>query len=777
MSRCAPALLVVALALLTACAPTDPKGREAAVEDRTAAAPAAAATPGFVGAGVCGQCHQDEHRDWQGSHHDLAMQDASPASVLGDFDQARFEYAGITSVFHRRDGRYFVTTDGADGKLADFEIRYAFGVQPLQQYLIALPGGRLQALGIAWDSRPASRGGQRWFHLYPGQSVTAGHPLHWTGRNQNWNFMCAECHSTGLDKGYDAHSDSYRTRWAEMDVACEACHGAGQAHVEWAHRDDRDADARRGFGVTFHERKDVHWRPMPQAGHAQRSEPRRTRLEIDRCGRCHGRANLLGDTVHGASLLDSHRPALLDPDMYWPDGQMRGEVFTWGSFLQSRMQAAGVTCSDCHQPHSLQLRASGNALCAQCHTPQRYDDASHSHHAAGSAGSRCIACHMPVTTFMQVDDRHDHAFRIPRPDLSLGLGVPNACNSCHDDRTAEWAASTLRAWFPGPPDRRRDFAPALHAAVAGTAGLRGEVSRVIADAGQPAIVRASAVRALIAWLTPDTLPQVLDALRDSDPLVRMAAAEAMAQVTPALQASRLAGLLKDPVRAVRIEAAASLAGAGERLLGAEQRADFGKALDEYIASLHFNADRPDVLVNLGNLQRRRGDTQAAAAAYRRALDLDAGFVAASINLADLERARGDEDSARAILRAGLERTPDAAELHHALGLAQVRQGRREEAEVLLEKAAELDPDTARYSHVLAVALHDWGRPDQAREVLTQSLQRHPRDRELLTTLAIYQLQAGDLRAARSLVTRLLELDPDSASVRELAAHLGMQLQG
>ena len=726
---------------------------------------------------VCAQCHQAEHRDWQGTHHDLAMQDAAPASVLGDFDQARLEYAGITSEFHRRDGRYFVTTDGADGKLAEFEILYTFGVEPLQQYLIALPGGRLQALGIAWDSRPASRGGQRWFHLYPEQSVTAGHPLHWTGRNQNWNFMCAECHSTGLDKGYDAGDDSYQTRWAEPDVACEACHGPGQAHVEWARRDDRDADASRGLSVTFHERKDVRWHPMPDVGHAVRSAPRRTRLEIDSCGRCHGRASLLGDTVHGPSLLDSHRPALLDPDQYWPDGQMRGEVFTWGSFLQSRMQGAGVTCSDCHQPHSLKLRAPGNALCAQCHTSARYDQPGHSHHAADSVGSRCVSCHMPVTTFMQIDDRHDHGFRVPRPDLSLSLGVPNACNACHDDHTAEWAASTLRAWFPDSADRPHDFAPALQAAASGAPGLRKNLSQVISDAAQPAIVRASAVRALTPWLTPTTLPQVLDGLRDPDPLLRMAAAEAMAQVEPALQASHLTVLLKDPVRAVRIEAAASLAGAGERLLDTGQRADFGTALDETIASLQFNADRPDALVNLGNLHRRRGDAAAATAAWRQALDLDAGFVAARINLADLERERGAEDSARAILQAGLQRTPDAAELHHALGLARVRQGRLQEAEALLEKAAQLDPDTARYSHVLAIALHDWGRPQQARDILSRSLQRHPRDRDLLSTLAIYQLQAGDRHAARSLVHRLRELDPDSAVVRELGEQPGMQMRG
>jgi predicted CXXCH cytochrome family protein len=769
-------VLPAVLALLAAGARAAPPAIDAPGATPADAAVAAPATEAaYVGAQACGECHRKEYRAWQDSHHAVAMQAAGARSVLGNFDHATFDYAGVATVFHRRDDKYSVTTDGPDGTPGEFGIRYTFGVAPLQQYLIALPGGRLQAFGVAWDSRPRAQGGQRWFHLYPGQSLKAGNPLHWTGRNQNWNFMCAGCHSTGVVKAYDAARDSYRTRWAELDVACEACHGPGRTHVAWARSGNRGAaEAAPGDGLAVHfdERDGVTWLPVPGAGHPKRSLPRTTRIEIDACGRCHARGTRLGDTARGPSLLDSHRPALLTPDQYWPDGQMRGEVFTWGSFLQSRMQAAGVTCSDCHEPHSLKLRASGNALCAQCHPAARYDRPAHTHHARDTPAGRCVTCHMPVTTFMQIDDRHDHSFRIPRPDRSIRLGVPNACNGCHRDRNPEWAAGTLRAWFPKTPTPTPDFADALDEAVTGAPGAREDLTRVIGNSAQPAIVRASAIEALAPWLTPANLPALVDAVRDPDPLVRMAAAGALARVDPSTQARDLGALLDDPVLAVRIEAATALAGAGERLLDAKRRSAFDAALGEAVASLRFNADRPDANVNLGNLYRRRGDSDAAATAYRRASSLDPRFVAAYVNLADLQREQGAESAARSTLRSGLERVPDSAELEHALGLALVREGRRDPALALLKQAADGDPATARYSQVLAVALHDWGRPKEACERLEGSLQRHPRDRDLLTTLAIYRLEAGERKAAQPLVRRLLELDPASPAARQLAARAG-----
>lgn len=762
-------LALAALALLAACSGAGPEPARAPDTATPASAPALAGGGEHVGRAVCGSCHPAQLAAWQGSHHDLSMQPADADSVLGDFDGARFEYAGITSVFSRRGGRYFVRTDGPDGKLADFEIRYTFGHHPLQQYLIELPGGRLQAFGIAWDSRPKAVGGQRWFHLYPDRQLGAGDPLHWTGQNQNWNFMCAECHSTGLVKNYDAASNTYATRWAEIDVSCEACHGPGQAHVRWANQPPaaQVAAPDKALAVTFDERRGVHWQAQPETGNSLRSRPRTTRIEIDACGRCHGRASrLVGGAAHGGSLLDTHRPALLDPDQYWPDGQMRGEVFNWGPFLQSRMQGAGVTCSDCHEPHALQLRAAGNALCAQCHLSQHYEQAAHTHHAAGSAGSRCVACHLPTTTFMQVDVRHDHGFRVPRPDLSQRLGTPNACNACHDEHDAAWAAEQIVRWFPDSRHRQDSFADVLQAAREGHAGAAGKLVRLAADDGEPAIVRATALREMATSPNAAAIRQAEASLKDADPLVRMAAVEVLGQTEPRQRAALLGDALADPVQGIRMDAAAALAGPAEAALDPRQTTDFQHALAEYTAALELNADRADAVVSHGELVLHRGDPAAAARQFRRALELDPEHVPARLGLAAAERARGDEAAAAAALERGVERMPQSAELQHALGLAWVRAGRRDDAIARLARAAELAPDVPRYAYVLGVALHDQGKRERACEVLEHAVQRHANDRELLNVLALYEFEAGRRDRARELAKRLVELDPDDAGARQ-----------
>jgi len=776
MARALWLLLPVALSMLVACA-GDPSAELSSANSPEAAGmsertPRLAAAEGHVGAAVCAQCHTVEHRDWQGSHHALAMQEAGPDSVLGDFDRARFHYAGVTSEFVERDGAYFVVTDGPTGELDEFQIAYTFGVEPLQQYLIELPGGRLQALGIAWDSRPAAEGGQRWFHLYPDQEIGADHPLHWTARNQNWNHMCADCHSTAVVKGYDPDNDTYDSTWSEINVACEACHGPGREHLEWA-RAGASPETGAGLAVAFQERRGIAWLPDADSGTARRSQPGQAPVEIDTCGRCHGRASrLLGDTVHGGNLLDTHRPALLDPDQYHPDGQMLAEVFNWGPFKQSRMAQAGVTCSDCHQPHSLEFRLPGNALCAQCHQPDRFDHPDHTGHPVDSAGGQCSACHMPRVTFMEIDRRHDHAFRIPRPDLSMAYGVPNACTDCHADRDDQWARDRLLEWFPDGSDTSMDFAHALHAASVGAPGLVERLEHVIVHPEQPAIVRASAIRALTPWLRPAQADLPMQALAAAQPLLRMTAVESLAGADSDRRRAQTIPMLTDPVRAVRIEAAAALAGAPEQALSPEQRIPFQAALDEYIAALQFNADRPEANVALGNLHAQRGLHDAAQSAYGRALQLEPATVSAWINLAELQRSRAAETDVAAILRQGLERLPDSAELHHALGLSLVRQQRLPDAVAALERAAELAPNEPRFGHVLAVALHQLGQSRQARRWLERVLERHPYHRESLSTLALYHGHAGDRVMARTLANRLAELEPDSDTVARLRQWLG-----
>jgi len=392
----------------------------AAEKSRTPSIAVPAETATYVGRTACVACHAEQDRLWQGSHHALAMQEANAATVLGNFNDTTFEYAGIESRFSTREGRFFVTTDGPDGQLHDYEVAYTFGVDPLQQYLIAFPNGRLQALSIAWDTRPKAAGGQRWFHLYPNERITHTDPLHWTGMYQNWNYMCAECHSTDLQRGYDAQLNRYQTRWSEMNVSCEACHGPGSQHLAWA-RDPRAVagQGNNGLVVRFNERTTAAWTIGPHTGNAMRNPPRETDVELQACARCHSRRSFIwSEYRHDRPLLDSYLLQTLSEGLYYPDGQILDEVYEYGSFLQSKMYRAGVTCGDCHNPHSGKLRAEGNALCAACHLPSKYDTAAHHHHQPDSAGAACVACHMPISTYMVVDPRHDHSFRPPRPDLS-----------------------------------------------------------------------------------------------------------------------------------------------------------------------------------------------------------------------------------------------------------------------------------------------------------------------------------------------------------------------
>ena len=739
-----------------------------------AAAAASVAEPRHVGGAVCAECHPKEKVAWQGSDHDLAMQVADQKSVLGDFAGAKFRYAGTTSTFSRRDGRYFVNTDGPDGKLHDYEVKYAFGVHPLQQYLIEMPGGRMQALSIAWDSRPKGQGGQRWFHLYPGQNIKAGDWLHWTSGGQNWNFTCAECHSTNLRKNFDAASGTYRTTWSELNVACEACHGPGSNHVTWARKgaDWRAFDANKGLALALDERRGVTWLPVAESGNAKRSVPRQGAREIEMCARCHGRASRLSDDyVHGKPPLDTHRLVRLDDGLYWNDGQMRDEVYNWGSFVQSEMYAQGVTCSDCHDPHSLQLRKPGNLVCAQCHQPAKYDTAKHTHHADGTPGAACASCHMPTTTYMIVDPRHDHSMRIPRPDLTVRIGTPNACGTCHAKQSAQWAADAIRQWTGKPPESFQHFAEALHAGSTGAPGARGALLTLMDDKSQPALARASAIDRLAHYLTPVATDAISRALNDPDAVVRLAAVEALGGADMATRQRYLPRMLDDTVRAVRIEAARALAGAPEQSLPASQRDVYAKVLAEYIAVQTYNADRPEGRMNLGNLYAQRHDVGGAIEEYRKAIAIDPTFAAAYANLADLYRAGGVDAEAEKTLREGIARNPREAVLHHALGLTLIRQKRGAEGLQELRTASQLAPTSGRYAYVYAVALNSGGRAAEAITVLNAARVRQPYDRDILSGLAYFNAQAGKRDVALGYVRQLRELDPDSADVAQMARQI------
>ena len=740
---------------------------------RAAVSAAPAAAPAYVGAASCGGCHATETAAWKTSHHALAMQHATPETVLGDFNDTKFVHGNVTSTFFRRDGKFFVNTDGPDGTMQDFEVKFTFGVKPLQQYLLELPGGRLQALSVAWDTRAKADGGQHWFHMYPDEAIPHDDPLHWTGPQQNWNFMCAECHSTHLERGFDEATDTYKTTYSDINVACESCHGPGSTHEAWAkHETGWEAMANKGLPVALDERNGVTWELDPKTGNSTRSTPRTTTREIETCALCHSRRGpIWADIVAGAPIGDSHRVALLDDGLYFPDGQIHDEVYEYGSFLQSRMFHAGVTCSDCHDPHSLQLRAEGSGVCLQCHSADRYATAEHHHHPIGSAGAECASCHMPQRTYMVVDPRRDHSFRIPRPDRSVALGTPNACNQCHTDKTPAWAAEQVKAWYPTANPGFQTFAEALEDGNIGAPGARDHLFAVALDTSVPAIARASALERLDRLPSQAAVAQLKGLTTDPDPLVRRAAASAYVAAPPTARGDLFA-LLDDPVRDVRLEAARMLADLPADGLTADQRARRDRGAEEYIASQRSNADRPEAHHNIAVIDVALGRYDDAEAELKKAIAVDPNFLPAAVTLADLYRGMGRDAEGEPILKAAIARQPDAPSGHFAYGLWLVRAGRHEEALAELKLAAMSGGADPRIAYVYAIALSDMGKPGDAIQMLRASLQRHPNDAETLLALAGFEKDAGMIDEARRHAARLAELEPDAPAVQALLLQLG-----
>jgi predicted CXXCH cytochrome family protein len=742
----------------------------------TTAKSATLATAAFVGSEGCAGCHEAQAKRWRTSQHALAMDHATDKSVLGDFSGATFEYYGVRSRFFRKDGKFLVETDGPDGKLDVFEIKYTFGIDPLQQYLIELPGGRLQALSLAWDARTKAKGGQRWFHLYPNEEIRHDDILHWTKLNQNWNFMCAECHSTGVRKNYDAAHDRFATTWTEISVGCEACHGPGSRHVRWAQEqkswwpfgkaNDRDM----GLLVRFGERDGVTWHRDPMTGQPERSvAPAVLRKEVETCGLCHARGGEFSeDWVPGHWLSDTHTVSLLSRGLYQVDGQMHDEVYNYGSFKQSRMFAAGVTCSDCHDPHGAKLRASGDGVCLQCHA-ETYAAATHHHHEAASPALSCASCHMPSRIYMIIDPRHDHSFRIPRPDLSTKLHTSNACNDCHADKSTEWAASAIERWHGSKREGFQHYAEAFDAAWTDKTDAAAQLAKVAEDSDTPAFVRASALSELASRISPANVDLARAGLADPDPLVRIAALNMLENV-PAAQIWQLVSpLLSDPVRGVRIGAAFLLAGAPPTSIPVTDRERFEQASAEFIAAQRFNADRPEARAMLGSFDMKRGLLTEAESEYKAALALSPQYTPAATNLADLYRQLNRDSDGEQVLRAAIATSAGDASLHHALGLALVRQKRYDEALAELGKAAEQDPGQPRFAYVYAVALHSAGRPVEALTVLKNVLVRRPDDQNTLMAIVSFSRDAGDFDTAlvyAQQLARLTPTDPNLSGVIE-----------
>ncbi|HDS1775563.1 TPA: tetratricopeptide repeat protein [Pseudomonas putida] len=723
------------------------------------------ASEGYVATATCLGCHVTQAKAWKDSDHGWAMRDATEANVLGNFKDARFDEAGVTARFFRRQGGFFVNTEGEDGQPADFQILYTFGHYPLQQYLVALPRGRLQALTIAWDSRAKGEGGQRWFSLYPGQRFAPDDPLHWTGRYQNWNGMCADCHSTRLMKHYDDRQDSFASTWKEQNVGCQSCHGPGKAHVDWA---NKTKPAEQAYASAKDIGLAVDYKALGSQG------------MVEQCAFCHSRRQTLGvGQLPGHPQLDQSLPATLRRGLYHADGQIDGEVYEYGSFTQSKMYNAGVGCTDCHNPHTTKVKIEGNGLCLQCHNgnppvarfatlqAKDYDTPAHHHHVAGSPGAQCVSCHMPTKTYMVVDPRRDHSLRIPRPDLAGKVDSPDACTACHKDQQPAWAAKAIEQWF-GKPQRPVLFGEAFQAVRDGQGIPLSLLNTVLADKTKPTIVRATAAEQM-ADLGPQALISLGWALKDPSPLVRAYATSGFSSVPPEQRLKPLLPLLEDPSLAVRDEAVRALADVPKAQLPAQSIEVFSAALADYEARLRGNADLPGGRLNLAVLLSRQGRQQEAMEQYRQALHLDPYFVPARVNLANLATAEHQLDEAEKVLRAGLAldkmSAPDHGNLAYMLALLLVERRQPEEAVGLMETAAVALPGNARIRYNQGLLLSRMNRRDEALVALRRGLEQAPDNADLLYSLIYLHALAGERREAYAYVQRMRKAAPDDSRLQ------------
>jgi tetratricopeptide (TPR) repeat protein len=706
----------------------------------------------FVGRAECIDCHIAAYESWLGSHHDDAMDHANEQTVRGDFNDSVFTHNGVMSRFYRRENRFFVETEGADGEMAEFEVQYTFGVEPLQQYLVPFPGGRLQALSIAWDTEQ-----ERWFQLYEGEDIPPGDWLHWTRNGQNWNGMCAECHSTNLRKNFDAESNVFDTQWSEIDVSCEACHGPGSVHVDWAQVDPMGRPDIDDYGLTV-----------------RTSDIDNVKL-VELCAACHSRRREIGDYAHGQSATyESVVPTLLVQGTYHPDGQILEEDYVWGSFVQSKMYANGVRCDDCHDVHSLELHKQGNDLCLQCHLDETYDSYEHHFHqkeveGEPSEGALCVKCHMPEQVYMGVDWRADHSIRVPRPDLSLEIETPNACgqSGCHDDQTIEWSVDAYTKWYG--TTRKPHFGTVFAAARAGAAEAEDELHDIIENDLYPVIVRATALGELRAFPGERTNRVLRQALNDNEAMIRVTAIEGFAGQPPELLAEPLGPLLFDPAHGVRIAVAAILANVGREHLKPHERPALEEALAEYIAATESSLDFAASGMNLANLYAGRGEHDRAEHYYRMALDVDDLFFPAKQNLAVLLSQRGHNEEAERLLREILDAYPEQHDTAYSLALLLVGMGKHDEGLEYLGRAAAAMPKRSRVQYNYGLLLAQMLRDDEAKDALRSALELEPENFDYLYALADFLYRRDQFEEALEIADTMIRAHPQQRAGYDIRA--------
>lgn len=692
------------------------------------------ANAAFVGNQTCVACHSKEFKDWEHSHHAKAMMEVNDSSVLGDFNNAKLIRNGLTHKMFKRDDAFYVLTDGPNGTMAEFQVKYTFGYHPIQQYLVEFEQGRLQVLSLTWDVAK-----KEWYYMsdevYKNLSINHGNWLHWTNQAYNWNSMCAECHTTNLKKNYDPSTDSYKTTWSQLSVNCEACHGPAEYHLKWSANKEM-AIANYGFVKSM-----------------KKSD---NKSQVETCARCHSRRSIYGDYDYKWEQLHEQMAiGTIGSPNYHPDGQIKEEDFEVGSYMQSKMHEMGVKCSDCHNVHSGKVKFQDNRLCTQCHLPNQYDSEKHHHHQKNQAGSSCVDCHMPGQYFMGRHFRRDHSLRIPRPDISQVTNAPNACNQCHKDKTVDWAVEKTNAWYGSKSKDHYGFT--FHKAGLGDLSAVEELKILISDSKKPLIVRQTAMDVLRTNYPEQSQPILNQFLNSKITELRyQSLTNSRVDATNALQ---ILNLLKDPIKGIRSTAAIKIA-ENKSFLTATFQSDYDKSLKEYVAIITYNSDFPDAKLNLGNYYLLQNDAKNAESYYLKTINQDKELTQAYYNLAYLYSENNKKSDAIAVLESYLQENPKDTRANYDIGLLIAEYGDYQKAIVYLEKAKNYITPNDRVILNLAKIYAFLENKNKAENYFALLVQRYPDNQEYYVELFQFYIQNKNTDKAKQTAVKLLQKFPD-----------------
>ncbi len=706
----------------------------------------------YLGSAVCAECHSEAHLKWKKSHHFHAMEMPTEQTVRADFNDSIFENYGITTKFFKNGEKFMVETENEQGEMQSFEIAYTFGWDPLQQYLVKFPDGRLQVLPTCWDVEK-----KKWYHIYPDERIAPDDPLFWTRSLQNWDHMCADCHSTNLHKEFDFSTQQFATKYSEINVACESCHGPGRAHVE-------------------HARLGVGWESVAEYALVDVNSTNVSQIEA--CAKCHARRSMVYPYHHaGNRFLDHFLPEVVQPwspemqvPTYHVDGQIDDEVYVYGSYIQSKMFHQGVKCTDCHDAHTTKLYHYDNQLCTRCHVPDEknpggYDNPGHHFHEMGTPGASCVECHMPHKNYMVIDDRRDHSIRIPRPDLSAKFGQPNACNNCHSDKSFGWAAAAIdRIKGPDRPEESRHPA-AFHAYRTGSMNAEELLLEASADSRAPAFTQSGSLLALRSFISEASSAEAVRQLESNQSIVRVAAISKLEGMPPRDLYTYLLPMLKDPVRSVRTEAARVLSSIPRDLFSNKEISLFDDVFKELKMRYLANLDRAESHLSLGILSENIGDAKEAEKHYRNALIRDDLFVPARMNLATLLSSQGRSREAEELLRQAIRIQPTWGQIHYSLGLLLAEKKENlPEAIRCLERAAGYWSENPRVSYNLGIAYWQSNRVEDAIRSFEQSIRIQPDNPEFRLRLSELFAQNERWKDAVPHLRRLVVLLPDRPDI-------------